>query len=50
MQQSQLIQPFVPGIAFDRNRDTAHTGCWIFSGWFLPMGGRRAGLTASWSS
>ena len=23
MQQPQLIQPFVPGIAFHRNRDTA---------------------------
>jgi hypothetical protein len=44
MQQPQLMQPFVPGVAFHRNRDTAPAY------WMLDLGERRAGLTASWSS
>ena len=43
MQQPQLIQPFVPGIAFHRDRDTAPAYWMLDLLWLVLADGRETG-------
>lgn len=51
MQPPQLIQPFVPGIAFHRNRDIAPAYWMLDLLWLVLADGRETGgAYSSWSS